>query len=51
MVTGRFAYTAVVIDASAGLIPGWEGTLPEQTAFVEAAIRQAPATGPGTGTR
>jgi putative transposase len=24
LVTGRFAYTAFVIDAFAGLIPGWE---------------------------
>jgi putative transposase len=38
---GRFAYTAFVTGASAGLIPGWECSLPEQTAFVEAAIRQA----------
>jgi putative transposase len=51
MVTGRFAYTAFVIDAFAGLIPGWEYSLSEQAAFVEAAIRQAPPTGPGTGTR
>ena len=50
-VTGRFAYTAFVIDAFAGLIPGWECSLSEQTAFAEAAIRQAPPTGPGTGTR
>jgi putative transposase len=51
MVTGRFTYTAFVIDAFAGLIPGWECSLSEQAAFVEAAIRQAPPTGPGTGTR
>jgi transposase InsO family protein len=38
---GRFAYTAFVIDAFAGLIPGWECSLSKQTAFVERAIRQA----------
>lgn len=38
---GRFAYTAFVIDAFAGLIPGWECSLSKQTAFVESAIRQA----------
>jgi putative transposase len=38
---GRFAYTAFVIDAFAGLIPGWECSLSKQAAFVEAAIRQA----------
>ena len=38
---GRFAYTALVIDAFAGLIPGWECSLSKQTAFVESAIRQA----------
>jgi putative transposase len=27
MATGRFAYTAFVIDAFAGLIPGWECSL------------------------
>jgi transposase InsO family protein len=48
-VTGRFADTAFVINAFAGLIPGWECSLSEQTAFAEAAIRQAPPTGPGTG--
>ena len=41
LVTGRFAYTAFVVDAFAGLIPGWECSLSKQTAFVEAAIRQA----------
>jgi HTH-like domain len=40
---GRFGYTAFVIDAFAGLIPGWECSLPEKTAFVESAIRQAAA--------
>ena len=40
---GRFAYTAFVIDAFAGLIPGWECSLPKETAFVESAIRQATA--------
>jgi putative transposase len=38
---GRFAYTAFVIDAFAGLIPGWECSLSRQAAFVERAIRQA----------
>jgi putative transposase len=38
---GRFAYTAFVIDAFAGLIPGWECSLSKETAFVESAIRQA----------
>ena len=36
-----FAYTAFVIDAFAGLIPGWECSLSKRTAFVESAIRQA----------
>ena len=40
-VTGRFAYTAFVIDAFAGLIPGWECSVSKETAFVESAIRQA----------
>jgi hypothetical protein len=40
---GRFGYTAFVIDAFAGLIPAWECSLSKQTAFVEAAIRQAAA--------
>lgn len=40
---GRFAYTAFVIDAFAGLIPGWECSLSKKTAFVESAIRQAAA--------
>jgi putative transposase len=31
MVTGRFAYTAFVIGAFAGLIPGWECSLSKQT--------------------
>jgi putative transposase len=43
MVTGRLAYTAFVIDAFAGLIPGRACALSKQTAFVEAAIRQAAA--------
>jgi putative transposase len=41
--TGPFGYTAFVIDAFAGLIPGWECSLSKKTAFVEAAIRQAAA--------
>ena len=38
---GQFAYTAFVIDAFAGLIPGWECSLVHNTAFVERALRQA----------
>ena len=38
---GRFAYTAFVIDAFTGLIPGWECSLSKKAAFVESAIRQA----------
>jgi len=38
---GRFAYTAFVLDAFAGLIPGWECSLSKQAALVESAIRQA----------
>jgi transposase InsO family protein len=40
MVVG-FGYTALVIDAFAGLIVGWECSLSKHTAFVESAIRQA----------
>ncbi len=43
MDTGRFGYTAFVIDAFAGLIPGWECSLSKRTTFVETAIRQAAA--------
>jgi len=43
MEAGRFGYTAFVIDAFAGLIPGWECSLDKKAAFVEAAIRQAAA--------
>ena len=35
--------TALVIDAFAGLIAGWECSLSKETAFVERAIRQAAA--------
>jgi transposase InsO family protein len=49
--TVGFGYTAFVIDAFAGLIVGWEGSLSKHTAFVESkhtafvesAIRQAVA--------
>jgi putative transposase len=41
MTGGRFAYTAFVIDAFAGLIPGWECAMTKHTDLVEAAIRQA----------
>ena len=40
---GGFGYTALVIDAFAGLIAGWECSRSKQTAFVEKAIRQAAA--------
>ncbi|PXX01578.1 hypothetical protein C8E89_12864 [Mycolicibacterium moriokaense] len=41
MVGGRFGYTAFVIDAYAGLIPGKECSPTKNTAFVERAIRAA----------
>jgi hypothetical protein len=40
---GGFGYTAFVIDAFAGYIPGWECSLSKHTAFVESALRQATA--------
>jgi putative transposase len=40
---GGFGYTALVIDAFAGLITGWECSLSKETAFAERAIRQAAA--------
>ena len=40
---GGFGYTALVIDAFAGLIGGWECALSKETTFVERAIRQAAA--------
>jgi hypothetical protein len=43
MTEGRFGYTAFVIDAFAGLIPGWECSMTKHTDFVQAAIRQAAA--------
>jgi len=42
MVCG-FGYTAVVVDAYAGLIPGWECSLRKDTGFVERALRHAAA--------
>jgi putative transposase len=42
MVAG-FGYTALVIDAFAGRIVGWECSLSKHTAFVESAIHQATA--------
>ncbi len=36
-----FGYTAFVIDAYAGLIPGWECSLRKDTGFVERALRDA----------
>ncbi|CAN5857824.1 hypothetical protein BH23ACT5_BH23ACT5_00850 [soil metagenome] len=41
MAGGWFAYTAFVIDAYADRIVGWECSTSKETAFVEAAIRQA----------
>jgi transposase InsO family protein len=41
--TSGFGYTALVIDAFAGRITGWECSLTKNTAFVERAIRQAAA--------
>jgi len=46
---GGFGYTALVIDAFAGLIPGWDCSLSKHTAFVERAIRQAAAYRAGQG--
>ncbi len=42
MVVG-FGYTAFVIDAFTGLIPGWECLLTKDTGFVERALRHAAA--------
>ena len=39
--TGRFGYTAFVVDAYAGLIPGWECSMVKDTGFVERALRHA----------
>jgi putative transposase len=38
---GGFGYTAFVIDAYAGLIPGWACSTSKHTSFVEAATRHA----------
>jgi transposase InsO family protein len=38
---GGFGYTAFVIDAFAGYIPGWECSLSKETTFVASALRQA----------
>jgi transposase InsO family protein len=38
---GGFGYTALVIDAFAGLVAGWECSPSKQTAFVERVIRPA----------
>jgi transposase InsO family protein len=43
MTAGRFGYTAFVVDAFAGLIPGWQCSMTKHASFVEAAIRQAAA--------
>ena len=39
--TCGFGYTAFVVDAYAGLIPGWECSLTKDTSFVERALRYA----------
>jgi transposase InsO family protein len=39
--SGRFCYTAFVIDAYAGLIPGWECSGSKETEFIESALLQA----------
>jgi putative transposase len=41
--TGGFGYTALVIDAYAGLIAGWQCSLSKETAFVQRAVGQAAA--------
>jgi len=41
--TGRFGYTAFLVDAYAGLIPGWECSMGKNTGFVERALRHAAA--------
>jgi putative transposase len=41
MAGGGFGYTALVIDACAGLIPGWECSTSKEGAYVRRAIRQA----------
>lgn len=43
MAGGGFGYTAFVIDAFAGYIPGWECSLRKHTGFVNSALRQATA--------
>jgi putative transposase len=37
---GRFCYTAFVIDAYAGLIPGWECSASKETGLIESAVIQ-----------
>jgi putative transposase len=39
--TGGFGYTAFVVDAYAGLIPGWECSMTKDTGFVERALLHA----------
>jgi putative transposase len=51
MCGGRFAYTAFVIDAFAGLIVGWECCLSKETVFVKRALRQAAASRAAQGHR
>jgi putative transposase len=41
--TGGFGDTAFVVDAYAGLIPGWECSMVKDTGFVERALRHAAA--------
>jgi putative transposase len=43
MVSGVFGYTALVVDAFAGTVVGWECSTSKVTAFVDRAIRGAVA--------
>jgi putative transposase len=38
LATRRFCYSAFVIDAYAGLIPGWEYSASKETEFIETAL-------------
>jgi putative transposase len=41
LISSRFAYTAFVIDAFAGLIAGWECSASKEAGFIESALVQA----------
>jgi putative transposase len=41
LATGQFCYTAFVIDAYAGLIPGWECSASKETGLITSALLQA----------